>query len=345
MSATGKPVAARDVERDVPLWGIHIRHGRGDDLFLKHRQIAIGWEEVGDLHKLESTREAFKNKVAQVYPGEKHVINSASQLFRFVHEMKVGDGVVYRSKEDRKINVGTITGDYKFDAAETGFYPNRRAVQWTGSYPLTDFSQGALHELGSALTLFQIRNYAQEFRAAAAGEAMPALTQTDETVGLVAEEVERGTRDYVFKQLAQQLKGYGFQAFVADLLRTMGYRTVESARGTDEGIDIVAYRDELKLEPPIIKVQVKSTEGSVGGPEVKQLCGNLGAGELGLVVTLGTFAKQGRDFAKSRSNVRLVDGEELLGLVLQHYEDLDPRYKALLNLKRVYIPEPLTEEE
>jgi len=341
--ATGKPAATKETEHDAPLWGIHIRHSRGDELFLKEKQIAIGWEEVGDLRKLPANREAFKEKVAHVYPGEKHIINSASQLFRFVHEMKLGDLVAYRSKEDRKIHIGTITGDYRFEPAQLGMYPNRRTVRWTGSYPLTDFSQGALHELGSALTLFQVRNYAQEFRAAAAGEAAPEPIQTDETVGLVAEEVEQNTRDYVFKQLAQELKGYGFQSFVAALLRTMGYRTVESPRGTDEGIDIVAYRDELKLEPPIIKVQVKSTEGSVGGPEVKQLCGNLGDGNLGLVITLGTFAKQARDFAKSRSNLRLIDGEELIGLVLYHYEDLDSRYKALLNLKRVYIPEPPVE--
>jgi restriction system protein len=335
-----KTAAAREPEREAPLWGIHIRHGRGDEIFLQEKQLAIGWKEVGDLRKLAPTREAFKEKVAATYPGEKHVTNSAGQLFRFVHEMKVGDLVAYRSKDERKVYIGTVSGDYRFEPSHIDLYPNRRAVKWSGSYPLTDFSQGALHELGSALTLFQIRNYAQEYRAALAGEASTEPPETDETVGLVAEEVEQNTRDFVFKQLAQHLKGYGFQSFVADLLRTMGYRTEESAPGTDEGIDIIAYRDELKLEPPIIKVQVKSTEGSVGGPEVKQLCGNLGSNELGLVVTLGTFARQARDFSKGRSNLRLLDGDGLLDLILIHYEDLDPRYKALLSLKRVYIPEP-----
>jgi predicted Mrr-cat superfamily restriction endonuclease len=32
------------------------------------------------------------------------------------------------------------------------------------------------------------------------------------------------------------------------------------------GIDIVAHKDELGFEPPIIKVQVKSSEGSIGDP-------------------------------------------------------------------------------
>jgi restriction system protein len=341
---SSKVVHARKTsEAEVPIWGIHVVGSRGDDLFIRGKHLAIGWPEMGDLNKLPPTREAFKDKAAIAYPGAKHIINSASQLFRFVHEMQLGDLVAYRSKEDRQIHLGTVAGDYTFVSGDGDFYPNRRAVKWAGIYPLTDFSQGALHELGSALTLFQVRNYAQEFRAALAGEARAESVENDETVGLVAEEVEQNTRDYIFKQLAQQLKGYSFQSFVADLLRTMGYRTVESAKGIDEGIDIVAYRDELKLEPPIIKVQVKSTEGSIGGPDVRQLCGNLATNELGLVVTLGTFSRQAREFVKSRSNIRLIEGDDLITLVLDHYDQLDSRYKALLNLKRVYIPEPIKE--
>jgi hypothetical protein len=49
-------------------------------------------------------------------------------------------------------------------------------------------------------------------------------------------------------------------------------------------------------------------------------------------------------FAQSKSNLRLIDGEELVALILQHYEQFDSRYKGLLPLKRVYVPEPLEEE-
>jgi len=107
---------------------------------------------------------------------------------------------------------------------------------------------------------------------------------------------------------------------------------------TDEGIDIIAHKDELKLEPPIVKVQVKSTEGSVGGPDVRALYGNVGHGEVGLLVTLGSFSRQAEDFAKGKSNLWLIDGTELVNFVLHHYEDIDPRFKAMLPLKRVYIP-------
>jgi restriction system protein len=125
----------------------------------------------------------------------------------------------------------------------------------------------------------------------------------------------------------------------------MGYRTRISPEGPDGGIDIIAHRDELGLEPPIIKVQVKSTEGSVGDPIVAALYGKVGAGEFGLVVSLGTFTNQARSFERSKGNLRLIDGDGLVNLVLQHYEQFDSRYKGLLPLKRVYVPEPLEESE
>jgi restriction system protein len=41
----------------------------------------------------------------------------------------------------------------------------------------------------------------------------------------------------------------------------------------------------------------------------------------------------------------LVDGDELVDLILQHYEQFDSRYKGLLPLRQVYVPEPLEEAE
>ena len=95
----------------------------------------------------------------------------------------------------------------------------------------------------------------------------------------------------------------------------------------------------------IIKVQVKSTEGSTGDPVVSALYGKVGAAEYGLLVTLGTFTTQAANFARSKSNLRLIDGDDLVNLILQHYEQFDSRYKGLLPLKRVFVPEVLEEAE
>jgi len=332
--------------KETNLWGIHAgKTGDADTLFLKKNCIAIGWAKMGNLSKLSANREAFKARVSKVYPEKKPgaIPNNAGQTFRFVHEMKPGDLVVYPSKRDRHLHFGRIQGKYRYDPNTEPGYPHTRSVKWLRSVPRSQFTQGALYEVGSAMSLFLLKNYAEEFRSAVEGKATALPVTQDESVAAVVEDIEETTRDFVLKRLAQEVKGHPFAELVAHLLNTMGYRTRVSPEGPDGGVDIVAHKDELGFEPPIVKVQVKSTEGSTGDPIVSALYGKVGPGEFGLLVTLGTFTAQAFRFAKSKSNLRLIDGSELVALIFQHYEQFDSRYKGLLPLRRVYVPEVLEE--
>ena len=336
------------VEQEKVIWGIHAgKTGDADTLFLKGGFIALGWPKMGDLGALKADREEFKKRVTQVYPGSKPgaIPTYAGELFRFIHEMKVGDIVAYPSKRDRKIHLGHVDGSYKYDPSKEESYPNLRPVKWLKAIPRTQFSQGALYEVGSALSLFQVKNYAGEFIAALEGKTEAPPVGQDETIKVVAEDIEETTRDFVLKRLAQELKGHPFSEFISHLLGAMGYRTRLSPEGPDGGVDIIAHKDELGFEPPIIKVQVKSSDGSIGDPIVSALYGKVSGNEFGLLVTLGTFTSQARNFARSKSNLRLIDGDELVMLILQHYEQFDSRYKGLLPLKQVYVPELIEEEE
>lgn len=331
----------------VTLWGI--RAGRVDEahkLFIEGGVVALHWEGTPDLSALPDDREAFKELYRRVFPDrpEGNVVTGASQLYRFVHEMQIGDLVAYPAKRDRQVHLGRVVGDYSFDLSAPAGFCHQRRVAWIRTVSRTRYSQGALHELGSALSLFQIRNYLEEHLDLLQGQTIAPVEAQDETVGLVAEEIETTTRDFVLKTLARELKGHPFAGFVAHLLETMGYRTRLSPPGPDGGIDVLAHRDELGFEPPIIKVQVKSVEDGVGAPTVQALYGNVAASEYGLLVTLGGFTTQARAFARSKPNLRLVDGEELVGLVLDHYEQFDSRYKGLLPLRRVYVPEAVEAE-
>jgi restriction system protein len=48
-----------------------------------------------------------------------------------------------------------------------------------------------------------------------------------------------------------------------------------------------------------------------------------------LLTTLGTLPPPAEMFASGRSNLRLIDSEEMVELILEHYEQLEPSYKAL----------------
>jgi restriction system protein len=334
---------------EVNIWGIHGgRTGDADTLFLKKNCIAIGWHAMGDLGKLAADREAFKAKVAETYPEKKPgaIPVNAGQLFRFVHDMKVGDIVVYPSKRDRQVHIGRVEANYTYDPSSEATYPNRRAVKWLHAVPRTKFSQGALYEIGSAMSLFLVKNFADEFRSILAGTEAPIIpVAQDDTVAAVTEDIEVTTRDFVLKQLAQELKGAPLEGFIVHLLECMGYHA-RLTRKNEPSVDIIAHKDHLGVEPPIIRVQVKSSDSVVTDKDVSALYGKLSKdGEFGLFITLGTFSPASRNYEQSKSNLRLIDGYELVQLIFQHYEHFDSRHKGLVPLRRVYVPEAIDTDE
>lgn len=339
------------------LWGIHANPSvDARDLFRQRSAVAIGWPDLGDLAQITATRAALKEAVRRAYPDAKPgaVPVIAGVLYRFAHEMQPGDWVLYPSKHDRHVNIGKIDGAYRHDPGFDPANPNVRPAVWHACVPRTHFSQGALYEIGSALTLFQVRNFADEFlRAAGAGDtggngaqgagtrADTAPPEDDGTVANVVAQIEENTRDFVLKTLSAHHKGHALAELVGQLLGCMGYRTRVSPPGPDHGVDVLAHRDALGFEPPIIKVQVKSQEQNVGEPEVAALYGKVDQkDEYGLFVTMGGYTRQALDFARSKSNLRLIDGQELVDLLLEHYERFDPGIKAQLPLKRLYVPDP-----
>lgn len=330
------------------LWAIRAgSKGEADQLFVEKNVIALGWVEIGDLGKVRPDRESFKKRYTEVYPHAKaaSIPNGAGQVYRFVHEMKLGDLVVYPSKISRVIYLGRVKGEYVYSPKISAAFPQVRSVEWLKQIPRASLSQGALYEIGSAMSFFQVKTYAEEFLAHLGGKTptQEVPLAEDASVAQVAEDIEENTRDFILKRLSQELKGHPFADFVAHVLGAMGYRCRVSPEGPDGGVDIIAHKDELGFEPPIIKVQVKSTSGSIGDPAVSSLYGKVSTGEFGLLVTLGTYTTQAKTFARSKSNLRLIDGVEFVDLVLSHYEQFDSRYKGLLPLKRVYVPEPLEE--
>lgn len=318
------------------VWGIHTLD---DNLFLKNNVIAIGWPDFGDLSKVTATREAFKERYAQIYPNDKPgaIPTSAGMLYRFIHEIKIGDYVVFPSKVDRMVNIGVVEGEYTYVDSEKE-YVQQRKVKWLKHLPRTSFTQGALYEIGSAMSLFMVKNYADEYLSALDKGFKAALDNTDDdTIGATAEDIIESTKDYVLKELSRNLKGYALEEFIANLLQAMGYRTKLSPQGGDSGIDITAYKDEL---PPRILVQVKSQDSDIKETTIQSLKGAMTEGDYGLFVTLSHYTKKAQEYLEKTPIIKGINGSELVDLILKYYDSLDDKYKDMIPLKMVYIPVP-----
>ncbi|MBC7767673.1 MAG: restriction endonuclease [Phycisphaerales bacterium] len=323
------------------LWGVHMRAHHGN-LPIEQGYIAIGWPKMGDLAKLRPDRQSFKAKLAEVYPEKKAgaVPVDAGTLYKFACEMRHGDLIIYPSKIDRMVNVGEVIGDYTFHSDNSDDTPHRRSVKWLKSFPRTTFTQGALHEIGSAVTLFQVTTQAAEFLAALRGEHFEGeVGNEDFDVEAATVQVEESTEDFVIRRLKTAITPERFEHFVAHLLRCMGYHARVTQFGGDGGIDIIAHKDELGFEPPVIKVQCKQIVTSIGRPEVQRLVGAVEKEEFGLFVTLGAYSREALDAERSRPNLRLVDGPTLVDLIFKFYDTFEPQWQAVIPLKRRYIPD------
>jgi restriction system protein len=309
--------------------------------------VAIGWHELGDLGAIEPNRDAFKARFVQIFPDKSTgaIPVEAGVLYRFAVEMQLGDIVVYPSKSDRMVNVGRISGSYAYMPAASAEYPNRRSVTWLKSVPRAAFTQSALHEIGSALTLFRITTHTEEFLAVLRRQPLEAEVVDDTAADKVSAQVEESTEDFIIKRLKGSQTSYQFEHFIAHLLKCMGYFASVTQASGDGGVDIIAHRDELGFEPPIIKVQCKQVLSTIGRPEVQQLHGAIEGGEHGLFVTLGSFSADAKTFERTKPNLRLLDGAALIELIFNHYHQFEPRYQMLLPLKRVYIPGPLARSD
>jgi restriction system protein len=107
----------------------------------------------------------MKIAVAHAYPEGKPgaIPGWASILVKFAYRIQPADRLVAPNKCDRTLNFGVVDGPYEFHPEVSQHY-HRRRVRWVKTgVPRSLFPQAALFEIGSAITLFQVRRHADVF--------------------------------------------------------------------------------------------------------------------------------------------------------------------------------------
>jgi len=329
------------------VWGIHMGEHVGSAP-IENNFVGIGWGEMGDLRLLDKDRECFKSKLSETSPNAKPgaIPVQAGVLYRFIHEIKEDDIIIYPSKIDRMVNIGRCKSEYIYIEDDEYMYPNHRLVDWLLHIPRDELPQAALNEIGSALTLFLVKSHADVFLSkigiATNGieKLLTSETEDDDTAtDEVARKASETAQDFIIRIIKNQLNPFQFESFVAHVLECMGYSARVTEKSGDGGVDVIAHRDELGFEPPIIKVQCKQITSQSSEPDVSRLLGTLGDGEFALFVNLGSYSKPARILERNKSKLRLIDGEQLVELILEHYENLSPRYRTLIPMKQIYVPD------
>ncbi|WP_019194382.1 restriction endonuclease [Corynebacterium timonense] len=141
------------------IWGLH--NDALKEELVEQGFVSIGWDELGDLRRLPGGRDGIKAELSRLNPEDStgRINTRAGVIYRFAHVMKPGELIVAPYKPDSTINIGRVTGDYYYEA-EAPLHRHRHRVEWLKiGIARNEFSQGALYELGAAITLFTVRRH------------------------------------------------------------------------------------------------------------------------------------------------------------------------------------------
>jgi restriction system protein len=321
-----------------------VRAGDNNELaepFWAKHAVAIGWDELGDLAPLRE-RDEFKKRYSKAYPEDSpgQVPVNAGQLYRFTREIGVGDYVLSYVKASREILIGIVEGDYEYrpGLVYEEHYSHVRRVRWLKRVSRDVFSAPARNSMGSTLTVFGLDDHLDEIHRVATTTPSVVIEEEKDEEPPFYEEV-KAKADELIADMVSRLAPYEFQEMVAALLQAMQFRVVSSPPGSDRGVDIVAHPDPFGFERPLIKAQVKHRKGTVSGPEMRSFIGALRDGDNGLYVSTGGYTPDAkREAESSREPVKLLDRDDFIRLLLEHYEALDPEYKARVPLRKVWVP-------
>jgi restriction system protein len=141
-------------------------------------------------------------------------------------------------------------------------------------------------------------------------------------------ELEQKVLAFVYAQPADF-----FERLIIDLLLAMGYAgrqrdlARQVGRSHDGGIDGVIAQDPLGLDVILLQGKRLKPNASVSSSQIRDFIGSLETKQArkGVFVTTGSFSRQARDTLGTVSRrVRLIDGQELSGLMVRHNLGVKP---------------------
>ena len=329
-----------------------VRAGRGGvdaPRFLDQKMAAIGWD-VG-IVDLTTSDEEIKDRINVRHPDEKLGTRRswAGQVIRFFKEVSIGDTVTTYTVDNRLYHIGIIRSEAELkistvDEKEVREYA--RAVDWLYEVPRDELTAGTRNSLDGLMTVFRVSKEASaELRTHCLGDgvadsAVSSITalQVESSTGEILEEYSAKAEGLVEDQIAK-LDWSQLQELVAGILRAMGYQTKVAAPGRDQGVDVFASPDGLGLTEPRIFVEVKHWKGKVGSQQIRAFTGGRKPGDRCLYVSTGGFSMEARyEAGRSSIPLTLITMLDLRELLLNHYENLDSSTRALVPLRRVYLP-------
>ena len=216
-----------------------------------------------------------------------------------------------------------------------------RPVKWLRpDVPRTSFEQDLLYSFGAFMTVCNISRNDAVRRVAAVldGKTDSGYPSTaDRPTSLQNGEAEpppdlsQMAHDQIVARIQSRFSGHAMADLVDAVLRADGWVTRVSPPGPDGGVDILAGRGSLGLDPPRLCVQVKSQNTPADVTVYRTLQGTMQTfkAEHGLLVCWGGFNKMVlNESRQSHFAVRLWNSADLVDAMTREFGTANSRLRV-----------------
>jgi len=326
------------------MWMVRSEGGSLYDAFRERGVAAVGWSQLAAHAKPGIGRKELIAIYQTSEPEAKQgtVVSAASQTYRFVNEIQLGDWIITYSPPNRLYSIGKVVGpaEHRPEWAEQGMGLVRKVSWQDQELPRDSLGTSTKNSLGSTLTLFEVPpSGAIDVHAALKGKPSPAVdVEAEEVIADPLADIESQALERM-KDRVNELDWDDMQQLVAGILRAMGYKTQVSPPGADRGKDIVASPDGFGFEHPRIVVEVKHRKGQMGSQEIRSFLGGRHKDDRGLYVSTGGFTKDAQ-YEADRASIPLAMWtlDHVVRALIEHYDATDAETKRIVPLKRMYWP-------
>ncbi|WP_420592720.1 restriction endonuclease [Robiginitalea biformata] len=316
----------------IELYCVRAEYGTYTQHFINGEYVAIGWLGDMGLGHINSRDElyplykaAYPNDTSNVVIGQQ-----VGQIARFLLEISPGDYVITPAQNTEYIYYGIVLKDPYFFADRSDGCPflHRKKVKWHPEPILrSQFSVPFQNTIRSSLTVFKINHLKNFFSVIGKPSLVPEFEKLQEF-------------DYYQSILNRilELDDQEFEVLITHILNALGFEGSEhTGKVGDGGVDATGELNVSNMAKIKLFVQAKRYKlgTRISANVVKALRANIPAGGQGAFITTAGYQKKAKDIAIESGfpRIGLIDGDQLVDILAEHWEDIPDEFREKLNLK------------
>ena len=314
------------------VWCVRANAGEYAKHFLRGGYAAIGWRNIAQDLGAVKARDELYSIMRSAYPDVDSPIvigNYVGQVARFLLDIQAGDWIITPAADTEWLHYGQVASDpsYFYATDDDGCpYRHRRRVAWEKErLKRGDFSVPFQNTIRSSLTVFAVSQRDEFLAAIGQAEAVAKPAAKYDPYRVVLEQV-------------LELDDKEFEILVGHLLTALGFEGSEVTGKTgDGGVDATGELNVANLAKVKVFVQAKRYKlgAKVSANTVRQLRQAIPFGGQGAFITTAGFQGAATDVALEAGfpRIGLVNGPQLVDLLIEHWDDIPPEFRERLGLK------------